>query len=118
MQTEQPLLITTLPVTFNALKNTFVRIEGDVFQGIGGRVLGVITADTNANSNAPVIVSGIALVKTGSAIIKGRSVAHDVNGLAVPCTVGDTIAGLALDTATGAGQLIRILLHAGAIFAE
>jgi hypothetical protein len=118
MLTEQPILITSLPVTFNALKNTFVSIEGEAFQGSGGRVLGVITADTNANSNAPVIVSGIALVKTGSAIVKGRPIAHTINGLAAPCAVGDTIAGLSLDSATGAGQLIRILLHAGSIYSE
>ena len=58
----------------------------------------------------PVIVCGIALVKTGAAITKGAKLISDDDGKAIPFEEGIDVLGIALDAASAANQLIRVLL--------
>lgn len=110
MKTEQPLLITTITAASNLdiFKNHFIDFTGDVCIN-GAKALGVLNANTNDGEQAPVVVSGIALVKTGAAITVGAKVESDSTGRAIPLGLGSSN-GYALDAASGADELIRVLL--------
>ena len=72
--------------------------------------------DTATGDVTPVSVLGIMAVEAGAAITRGQAVQSDASACAVPqtaATAGDTAAGIsagiALDDATAAGGVIRIL---------
>lgn len=137
MKTEQPLLIVSIPAQTDLNKNHFVSFNGGLPQA-NSKPLGVVNADTGAGNMCPVTVNGIALVKSGSIITKGSPVTTDASGRAVPVdnltvsipqgstnvmsssaspsllifggALPQSIAGYALDSATGADELIRIHL--------
>ena len=107
MLTEQPILITSITATEDLSKNVFVDFFGAKSTG-AAKSLGVCNADTSTDEQAPVLCRGIALVKTSEAISVGSQVRCNA-GLAAAIGVGP-IEGYALDSASGAGELIRILL--------
>lgn len=137
MKTEQPLLITSIKASADLSKNHFVGFDGNL-PVANSKPLGVVNADTGAGNMCPVVVSGIALVKTASAVQRGSAVATDASGRAVPVlnfTVSipqgltpvqstssfpsllinggmlpQSVAGYALDASSGADELIRVLL--------
>ena len=110
MLTEQPILITSIKcqVTEGLKKNYFVSFDGRLGAD-GQKSLGVCNADTDLNEMVPVTAKGIALVYTGSGISLGAGVQSFDDGKAVPLDAGP-LEGYAMDAATGAGELIRILL--------
>jgi len=107
MKTEQPILITSITAIEDLSKNVFVDFFGSKSTGTD-KSLGVCNADTSTGEQAPVVCRGIALVKTSAAISVGAQVLCN-NGLASPTGVGPA-EGYALDAASGAGELIRVLL--------
>ena len=110
MLTEQPILITSIQCkeAGGVLKNRFIRFDG-TYGLEGAKSLGVVNADTNVNEYAPVTVKGIALIEAGGPISRGSAIETFDDGMAAPLTSG-TLEGYALDSASSAGQLIRILL--------
>ena len=108
MLTEQPILITSIVAGEAIPKNRFIDFSGSL-ESEGNKPLGVSNADTNINNMLPVCVQGIALVLTSAAIVKGTAVQSMSDGYAGPQSTG-IIAGYAMDEATGADQLIRVLL--------
>lgn len=110
MKTEQPTLITSIlaAADFSNAKNHFIGFDGN-FPAYEAKALGVLTADTAEGEMAPVIVSGIALVKSGTGILFGAKIQSDVDGRAIPLDSGEPD-GFALEAATGADELIRVLL--------
>jgi len=137
MKTEQPLLITSITAAANLTKNLFIGFDGNLCSA-NAKALGVSNADTNSGNQVPIMVHGIALVKSGAAITAGNAVVADASSKAVPATAfsatvpgsGTTVTsssaqpamtlagsvlpqainGHALDSAGGADELIRILL--------
>lgn len=137
MKTEQPLLTTSIKASSDLNKNLFVGFDGNL-PSANSKPLGVVNADTYAGNMCPVTVSGIALVKSGSAVPLGSAVTTDASGRAVPAlnfsvsvpqgsttvlsnssfpslllfggVLPQAVAGYALDSASGADQLIRVLL--------
>lgn len=137
MLTEQPILITSVKAAVDISKNFFVSFDGNLCSA-DAKALGVCNADTSANNEMPVTVKGIALVYSGGAITQGSAVSSDANGKAVAAanfsvsvpsgTTGVTsnaaqpdlteagsvlpqaINGYALDAASGADELIRVML--------
>lgn len=121
MKTEQPILITTATIPANSFdpnftipKNVFVGLDGYPVSS-GDQHLGVSSDELlfplgTESQQMPVIVSGIALVKTGAAITKGAKVISDDDGKAIPFEEGIDVLGIALDAASAADQLIRVLL--------
>lgn len=107
MKTEQPVLITSILAAEDLTKNLFVDFYGNKSNG-SSKSLGVCNADTSIDEEAPIICKGIALVKTGAAITIGSEIKVN-NGLAVLIGVSP-VEGYALDDASGADQLIRVLL--------
>lgn len=107
MKTEQPILITSIKATASLSKNLFVGFNGALCSG-SAKALGVCNADTSLNEQAPIVCSGIAIVKTSAAISLGASVYSSATGLAAPS--GSIVEGYTLDNASGADELIRVLL--------
>ncbi|MFZ1290772.1 MAG: DUF2190 family protein [Melioribacteraceae bacterium] len=108
MQTEQSTLITSVLMTADRTKNLFIGLDGALC-GNGAKALGVLNADTSINEYGPVMTSGIALVVSGAAVTLGAKVQSNANGQAIIFASGESN-GFALDAATGASQLIRVLL--------
>jgi len=77
--------------------------------------IGVALFDTDNGDPITLQTAGIAVVESGGAITAGNLVASDANGKAVALTlsaVGDVskICGVALDSASAAGEYIRVSL--------
>lgn len=111
MLTEQPILITSIQCKEpgGIIKNRFINFEG-VFGAEGVKSLGVVNADTNQGEMTPVTVQGIAIVQVAFPVTVGQAIQVFDDGTAAPHTVGNPIEGYAMDTASAAYQLIRILL--------
>ncbi|MFH2032170.1 MAG: capsid cement protein [Bacteroidota bacterium] len=137
MKTEQPLLITSILAAANLTKNLFVGFDGALCSA-NVKPLGVIAADTLSGEQMPVSVSGITLVFSGAAVALGAPVVSNAAGKAITATavsvtipvaatpvtsdaaqptlviagsvLPQVIAGYAVDSASGADELIRVLL--------
>jgi hypothetical protein len=109
MKTEQPILITSILAPVNLSQNLFIGFDGNL-PSADTKTLGMVNANTNSGNYAPVMVEGIALVKSSAAITKGVAVTTDSAGKAKAITTTEVINGYALDSASGADELIRILL--------
>ncbi len=109
MKTEQPILITSILAPVNLSQNLFVGFDGNL-PSADSKTLGVVNANTNSGNYAPVMVQGIALVKSSAAISQGSPVTTDASGKVKTVSTTEKINGYALDAATDADQLIRILL--------
>lgn len=108
MKTEQPVLITTIKAQADLSKNYFTGFDGKLC-GAGLKALGVCNADTISAEMMPVTVKGIALIYSGDAVSQADALESDASGKAITVSAG-IANGYALDAATGADELIRILL--------
>jgi hypothetical protein len=94
--TEQPNLITSVLLSADLTKNLFIAFDGSLC-GNGAKALGVLNADTDTNDYGPVVANGIALVYSGAAVAQGTKIQSNA-------------AGKAITFASGADELIRVLL--------
>ena len=108
MKTEQPILITSVTAQAAISKNLFVGFDGNLCAA-AAKSLGVSNAETDQGEELPVMAIGIALVYSGAAVSAGGPVEANANAKAVPVSAGEKN-GEALDTASGADELIRVLL--------
>ena len=110
MQTEQPILITsiTAPADLSTKKNLFIGFDGNVC-GNGEKALGVLNANTNTGNQAPVMAIGIAIVISGAAVNQKAKVQSDANGKAITFAAGE-VNGYTLDAAASADEFIRVRL--------
>jgi len=108
MKTEQPVLITSVTAQADTLPYLFVGFDGAVLSS-AVKALGVSNAETPQDEQLPLLAVGIALVTSGDAVSVGDQVESDTNGKAVPLDAGVSN-GYALDQATGADEVIRVLL--------
>jgi hypothetical protein len=102
-------LVLTITVLAVAAVNArrFLGFDGNL-AAAGEAAVGVVEADTDAGSAAPVNVQGVMLVEAGGAIALGAEVQVGADGKAVVKAAG-VGQGRALDAAAGAGDLIRIV---------
>lgn len=107
MQTEKITLAVTLRAAVALATFRFVDFTGNTCSA-GERALGVPRYDCAANEDVAVGARGEMLVEAGAAITPGQEVESDASGRAVPKTTGVS-AGEARDTATAAGDYIRVL---------
>ena len=112
-------LIGTSPLSFKAGAtvniNRFVKLNttaGEVIQGAAGTdiVIGVAALGGAAADNIPVQMAGKAKVTAGAAVALNAQVTSDATGRAVTVATGNTAAGLALQAAGAAGDVIEVLL--------
>jgi hypothetical protein len=109
MYTENLDLVITSKATIDISKNRFVSFSGS-YPALNQKALGVSLDNTSSGNLFPVCVSGVVLVYTSSAISLGQAVTTDSNGYAKPVESNEVINGYALDSSSGAGSLIRVLL--------
>lgn len=108
MRTENIVLTLSILAAVALTRLRFVDVSGNV-PTAGERVLGVANADYSAGEQAGVAVRGALLVQAGGAIAQGAEVESNASGQAVTKTTG-VAAGVALDAAGAAGDVIRILV--------
>lgn len=111
MKTEHLVLTLSVQAATGGLaKKRFVTFAGAKFAAgtAGTATLGVANADYDAGEQAGVDAQGSILVEAGGAITAGAEVEADADGRAVAKTTG-VAAGRARDSATAAGEFIRIL---------
>src|SRR5574344_25560 len=104
----KPLLIDSIKATANLPKQRFVGFDGGICTA-GAKAYGVCDVETESGQQAPIGVLGILLVEAGGAIAQGASVTSDATGKAVAVTSTEKANGTALDAATAAGEVIRIV---------
>src|SRR5574344_1767395 len=104
----KPLLIDSIKATANLPKQRFVGCDGGVCTA-GPEAYGVCDVETDSRQLAPVGILGVLLVESGGAIAQGASVTSDANGKAVAVASTEKVNGTALDAATAAGEVIRIV---------
>jgi Uncharacterized conserved protein (DUF2190) len=113
MKTEQPILITSITASGDAgatiSKNLLIGFTGAILSN-GAKQLGVCNADTYVGEQMPVMVTGIALIKSYAAITLGAALMCGDEGKVSPKDAGGELVGYALDAANGADELIRVLL--------
>ena len=107
MKTQQVLLTTSLLAAAALSARRFAGFDGNPCAA-GVKPLGVTELDTDAGNMAPVNVMGIVLVEAGAAVAQGAEVQADATSRAITKAAGVS-AGTALDAATAAGEIIRIL---------
>ena len=76
----------------------------------GGEVIGVRQTRPRLNEATTIVHSGIAIVEAGGAITAGADVATNAVGQAVTAASGNLTVGRALETASGTGIQIAVLL--------
>lgn len=110
MQTEQPILITSITAAGADLSRLrFVGFDGAVATAAAA-ALGVCNADTLLGNQAPVGVIGVFLVEAGGAISAGGDIEVGAGGKAVAFSAGKVVAQ-AFDAAAADGDVIRVLLR-------
>ena len=110
MKTQQPILITSIAAAedLSAKQNLLIKIDGTLC-GNGEKALGALAANTNDTEMAPVICLGIANVYSGDVITAGDKLQSNAAGKVITYASGETV-GYALDAATGADEIVRVLL--------
>lgn len=107
--TEQPVLITSVIAEEDLSKHIFVNTNGQTCDA-ATIPLGVVNADTKLNEQCPVATSGIVLVYSGASLSSGNPIQSDDNGKVIQQTDDYFKRGFAIDSASGADELIRVLL--------
>lgn len=92
----------------------FVKVNssGKAVQTVAGEAtIGVRQITCRQDEAMTIVNSGISMVEAGAAVTAGALVMSDATGRAVTATSTNSIAGTALETASGAGVIIAVLLH-------
>lgn len=107
MLTHNPILVLSVTAAADLTQNRFIGLDGDVC-GAGAKALGVAEMDAAAGEQATANVQGCILIEAGGAIAAGAEVESNASGQAITQSSG-TGNGYALDAATSAGDVIRII---------
>jgi len=111
MYTEQPILTTSIKAAadLSTSKNLLIGFDGKLCVA-DAKPLGVLAANTDFDELAPVHTNGIVLVKSGAAFAVGDHLKCDSAGKVIKWATSGAYVGYALDAASGADELIRVLL--------
>ena len=137
-QTYKPGVVDSILAAADLARNLFIGFDGNVC-GADAKAKGVSEVKTTSGEQCPVVINGIGLVLSGAAITAvGKPLVSDANGKAIEATafsvsvpvdttpvlsdaaqpnlveagsvLPQAINGYALDTASGADKLVRVLL--------
>jgi len=112
-------LTASVSLPFTLPSHRFVKLDGNLTSAVTDFALGVTATDTffttdteKANLFYPVVTDGIVLVESGGAIAAGDKVFPTTDGKAVSSGTWPDILprGIAINSASGAGVLIRVKL--------
>lgn len=117
MAYEIPGFSFTLPSAANykdgSAKFRFVNVNATgkaVLAAAGGDAIGVCQISPDLNEAMTIVCSGVSFLVAGGAIAPGDYVSADATGRAVVAGAGTRRLGRALETASGAGIQIAVLL--------
>lgn len=119
MKAGNPNVIVSLTATEAITKCRFVAFDGK--HTVDKKAIGVSIYDTDSGDPITLQAGGIAVVEAGDAVTAGACVKSDADGkavaLAYPTDTAENLAaaiqklcGVALDTASDAGDFIRVVL--------
>lgn len=77
---------------------------------LGEAAVGVRQNTPNTNEPMTIVHNGVSMVEAGDAVTAGLPVSSDATGRAKNAAAGENILGTALETASGAGIVIAVLL--------
>ncbi|ECG4947670.1 DUF2190 family protein [Salmonella enterica subsp. enterica serovar Llandoff] len=106
--TQQVVLTTTAVAADIILQQHLVGFDGKLCAA-GKAALGVAETDADIGDAVGVNVLGIIAVEAGAAFEVGAAVQSDAEGRVIAKTGSNAVAGVALDAATQAGDVVRIL---------
>ena len=116
MAYEEALKNITVPANadLSALQFTFMLVNGSgklANPAAGGAVRGVLQNDPDA-ADVPgtLAISGVSRITCGAAVTAGDQLTPGTSGKAVLAATGDVVAGQALETGTGDGSVIAMVL--------
>lgn len=104
----KPLLIDSIKAGENVEQYRFIGFDGRHCSA-GQKAYGVCDVSTEKDQLAPVGVIGVFLVEAASAITAGAKVTSNADGKAVTVADNNEINGIALDSASASGDIIRII---------
>ncbi len=85
---------------------------GVVLAGNGEQAIGILQNDPDVlGASATVMSQGVSKVLSGAAFAIGAELASDVTARAVAGTTGERMLALALEAASGAGELVSVLVN-------
>lgn len=109
MNTYAPGHIYTILAATAIDKQLFVGLTGNICAA-DAKPLGVTEYDVASGEHVAVMTSGVALIKAGAALSAGARLKVDGTGRAITWATSGEVAGWALDDASGANEVIRVLL--------
>jgi len=113
----QSLTLLTLTVTASGAvaERRFVGFDGAQIAAAGARALGVSQYGQDDGKDLAVDVIGTTPVETGGAVALTDELVADADGRAIanPGVGGEVVLADPLDTASGAGEYIEVLLRRG-----
>ena len=104
----KPILIDSVKASENVEQYRFIGFDGK-HCGAGQKAYGVCDVSTEKEQYAPVGILGIFLVEAALPITASAIVTSNADGLAVTAEDDDAPNGYALDSASAAGDIIRIV---------
>ena len=107
MKTEQILMATTVLAMGALSKHRFVSFGGTVAAAADPQI-GIANNNADVGERAGVNTHGVLLVEAGAAVAVGAQVQSDSTGRAITLAAGVAF-GRAMDAATAAGEIIRVL---------
>ncbi len=137
MKTYNPVGIISITAAASIVKNRFIGFNGNICAA-NAKAIGVSDANSDTGEQLPVVIGGIALIASGSAVSQGNALVSNASGKAIPATafsvsvpsgatpvtsnlaqpdlveagsvLPQSVNGYALDAAAGADELIRVLI--------
>lgn len=103
------VLALTVAAAGTIAANRFITPAG-AQAGADANTLGVCRQAAVAADKVTVDVLGTAIVEAGAAVSAGASLKSDASGRAITWATSGAKVGIALEAATGAGQMIEVLL--------
>ena len=103
------LLAVPLTLSATVAANRFVKFSGAV-SGAGENSLGVARSGGASGEKVTVNVLGTAIVEAGAAVTAGDTLKADSTGRGITWATSGAKIGQALQTASGAGVMIEVLL--------
>ncbi len=103
------LLPLTIVATATLVADRFITFAGAV-PAADANTLGVVRQAAVSGDKVTVDVVGTAIVEVGAAVTAGQTLKTDASGRAITWVTSGAKIGLALQSATAAGQFIEVLL--------
>jgi len=90
--------------------------EAELVDAAATHPVGVLQNEPDEDESGTVMVYGVSKVVAGDAVDAGDLVRSDTVGRAVSAGAGEVVAGIALESADAAGEIIPVLLTPGGLY--